>query len=112
MQLNDYQERTFDTALYPGANEGTLEAIVYCSLGLGEVGEVQGKVKKIIRDDDGYVTKDHRAAIAAELGDAFWYLARMARELGFTLEEVAQMNLDKLASRRARGVVAGSGDYR
>lgn len=112
MKMNEYQDRTFDTALYPGANMGTLDAVVYCSLGLGEVGEVQGKVKKIIRDDGSELTDAHRESIAPELGDALWYLARMAKELGYTLEEIAQMNLDKLASRRARGVVGGSGDYR
>ena len=112
LSLNEYQDRTFDTALYPGANEGTLAAVVYCALGLGESGEVQGKVKKIIRDDGAQITDDHRYAIAQELGDNLWYLARMAKEVGFSLDEVAQMNLDKLASRRERGVVGGSGDNR
>jgi len=112
LTLNEYQDRTFDTALYPGANEGTLDAIVYCALGLGESGEVQGKVKKIIRDDKSEVTDDHRYAIAGELGDNLWYLARMAKEVGFSLDEIAQMNLEKLASRRERGVVGGSGDNR
>ena len=41
-----------------------------------------------------------------------WYLTSVAVDLGLTLEEVAQANLDKLASREARGVVGGSGDNR
>jgi NTP pyrophosphatase (non-canonical NTP hydrolase) len=47
-----------------------------------------------------------------ELGDVLWYVAQLASELGFSLDEIAQANLDKLASRAARNVIAGSGDHR
>lgn len=112
MKMNEYQQATVSTALYPGANEGTLEAIVYCALGLGEVGEVQGKIKKIIRDNGGVITEEAREEIYKELGDVFWYLARLSAELGYPLSNVAEANLAKLADRRARGVVTGSGDNR
>jgi hypothetical protein len=36
----------------------------------------------------------------------------LAYELDYTLEEIMQMNLDKLASRQQRGVISGSGDDR
>ena len=36
----------------------------------------------------------------------------VSSELDFSLDEVAQANLDKLASRAARNVIAGSGDHR
>lgn len=112
MKMNEYMDETFNTALYPGANEGTVEAVVYCGLGLGEAGEVQGKIKKIIRDDGSVITDEKREVILDELGDVLWYAARLAKELGSDLETVAQKNLDKLADRRARGVVTGSGDNR
>lgn len=112
MTLNEYMDHTFDTALYPGANEGTVAAVVYCGLGLGEAGEVQGKIKKIIRDDGSVITDEKRAVILDELGDVLWYAARLAKELGSTLEDVAKGNLAKLEDRRARGVVTGSGDNR
>ena len=51
-------------------------------------------------------------AVAKELGDIAWYLAVLAFELDYTLEEIMQMNLDKLASRQQRGVLSGSGDSR
>jgi NTP pyrophosphatase (non-canonical NTP hydrolase) len=86
---------------------------IYPTLGLsGEVGEVAEKVKKIIRDGDGTLTDPDRDKIALELSDVCWYLAVLAFELDYTLEEVMQMNLDKLNSRKERGVLSGSGDNR
>jgi NTP pyrophosphatase (non-canonical NTP hydrolase) len=52
------------------------------------------------------------AALELELGDVLWYVAQLASELGLDLDRVAQANLDKLASRAARNVIAGSGDDR
>ena len=51
-------------------------------------------------------------AIKKELGDVLWYVAMVARELDLSLEDVAQANLDKLASRKERGVLSGNGDNR
>jgi NTP pyrophosphatase (non-canonical NTP hydrolase) len=112
LTLNEYQESTVATALYPDALTGSVAAVLYCALGLGEAGEVQGKVKKIIRDDGSVITPEKRVEIAGELGDVLWYVARLAAELGYTFEEIAQANIDKLESRRERGVVTGSGDNR
>lgn len=113
LSFDDYQLSTASTALYPGAQEGTLDAVVYCTLGLaGEAGEIPNKVKKIIRDNGSEITDEVRDAILAEIGDVLWYAARLADELGESLEVVAKGNLEKLASRRERGVVSGSGDYR
>lgn len=84
---------------------------VYPSLGLnGEAGEVADKVKKLYRDKPDYdlAIKD----IAKELGDTLWYLSEVARHFGFTLQEIAQMNIKKLADRRARNVIHGAGDNR
>jgi NTP pyrophosphatase (non-canonical NTP hydrolase) len=109
MRADDYQTRALDTAIYPnrGAN------FVYPVLGLcGESGEVAEKAKKIIRDGDGTLTDPDREKIALELSDVCWYVAVLAYELDYTLEEIMQMNLDKLASRAERGVISGSGDNR
>ena len=109
MNVNDYQDQALGTAIYPdrGAN------FVYPALGLvGEAGEVADKLKKVIRDHGGVLTDPVRDAVAKELGDVCWYLAVLAYELDYNLEEVMQMNLDKLASRKQRGVLSGSGDSR
>ena len=81
-------------------------------LGLGEAGEVQGKIKKLLRDDNGAISDEKRLAIAAELGDLLWYVAQACNELDVRLCDVARLNLAKLADRQERGVLQGSGDTR
>ena len=70
------------------------------------------KVKKVLRDREGVFDPETREAIKLELGDVLWYVAQLARELGYDLDEVASANLDKLASRAARDRIRGSGDHR
>ena len=109
MLANDYQTGALQTAIYPNMGSN----FVYPALGLcGESGEVADKLKKVIRDNDGVLTDPVRAAVAKELSDVAWYLAVLAYELDYNLEEIFQMNLDKLASRQERGVLSGSGDER
>lgn len=109
MQFNDYQAKAFTTAHYPviGAS------YVYPALGLaGEAGEVVEKVKKIFRNYNGVITDEYRDLIKKELGDVLWYIAVLSQEFDFKLEDVAQLNLEKLASREQRGVVNSDGDNR
>jgi len=112
MSLNEYQRQAFTVAKYPEHGTGSVWAVVYCGLGLGEAGEVQGKIKKVLRDSNGQITPEMKEAILAEAGDTLWYIAALATELGVTLEEVCKKNLDKLFDRRDRGVIGGSGDNR
>jgi NTP pyrophosphatase (non-canonical NTP hydrolase) len=87
--------------------------ILYPTLGLcGESGEVADKVKKVLRDRKGVFDQEVREGLALELGDVLWYVAQLATELGLSLEEIAEANLAKLASRAARNVIGGSGDQR
>ena len=105
--LLGYQILAKTTAAYPEHM-----AIPYLALGLaGEAGEVADKIKKVIRDKDGDI--EHSVEdIARELGDVLWYVACLASELGYSLEHIADLNLEKLASRKARGAIGGSGDHR
>ena len=108
MELNEYQKRALETALYP--KEVT---ILYPTLGLtGEAGEVADKVKKVIRDNDGDFSVEKRLEIAKELGDVLWYISTLANDLGYTLEEIGELNNRKLSSRKERGVISGNGDNR
>lgn len=110
MNFKDYQSLSRKTALYMRKD---MPNWLYPSLGLaGEVGEVVNKVKKIIRDDDGQVNEEKRAAIAKELGDVLWYVAQLATDLGLSLEEIATNNLKVIQTRLAQGQIHGSGDNR
>ena len=108
MTLNEYQEHALETAIYPAESR-----IIYPTLGLtGEAGEVAEKVKKIIRDNHKEFTAEKKAEIMKEIGDVLWYCATLSHDLGYTLDEVAQTNVDKLRSRMERSKITGSGDNR
>ena len=101
MDMGYYQQEAVKTAIYA-------DPIIYPALGLGnEAGEVQGKIKKMLRD--GTFDKE---AIAAEIGDVLWYIAALCRDLEVDMAEVALKNLAKLKSRQERGTLKGSGDNR
>jgi NTP pyrophosphatase (non-canonical NTP hydrolase) len=104
--LNNYQMQAREFAIYPESSR-----VTYPALGLaGEAGEVADKVKKIIRDkrDDARF----KGEIAKEIGDVLWYCAVLADDLGFSLQQVAEMNIYKLKSRKVAGTIGGSGDDR
>lgn len=108
MKLNEYQKKATETAIY-----GAGSKVVYPILGLvGEAGELANKYKKVLRDNNGIMSPEVRAAMSKELGDVLWYIAATANDLGTTLEEVAQENINKLKSRQFRGQIRGSGDDR
>lgn len=108
MTLNEYQQAALETANYPQEYN-----IIYPALGMnGEAGEVADKVKKVIRDNNMEFTDDRKHEIAKEIGDVLWYCAALAHDIGYTLEEIGEMNNAKLRSRKARGVISGSGDNR
>lgn len=116
LSLNDYQTRATRLAIYPG--QRTPLGLSYAALKLaGEAGEVTENIGKAIRDD-GYMTTTQQltaprtSAIVKELGDVLWYVAAIARELGYDLDTVAMVNLNKLNDRKTRGVLQGSGDDR
>lgn len=107
MTFDDYQRQAQKTAL-PTKND-----LLYVALGLAnEAGEVAGKLKKWMRDNDMDSSRLDKEALADELGDVLWYLAMMAKHLDISFEAVASRNLEKLASRQRRGQLRGSGDKR
>lgn len=108
MTFNEYQILAKNTDIYL-ANHA-LDCHV---LGLtNEAGEVAGKLKKIYRDLNANFSDDAIKQIAFELGDVLWYLALIAEDLCYSLEDIATMNIQKLADRKERNVIGGSGDNR
>lgn len=109
MTFKEYQEQAQTTATYPDKGNN----FVYPTLGLaGEAGEVADKIKKVIRDNGGVVSEERKLDLIKELGDVLWYLSQLSWELGFSLEDLATANLNKLSDRHKRGVIGGSGDNR
>jgi NTP pyrophosphatase (non-canonical NTP hydrolase) len=116
MNFDEYQDEAFKTATYPHVGSN----IVYPAMGLaGEAGELCDKIKKHWRNKDvrvqrleALLTEEQVTEIAKELGDVLWYINAMCHELGLNLENVAQMNIEKLRDRRQRDVIKGEGDNR
>jgi NTP pyrophosphatase (non-canonical NTP hydrolase) len=109
-KFTEYQEFVASMKVYPEKMR-----VIYPALGLaGEAGEIAEKVKKWIRDEDfeNGMSIGRREAILSELGDPLWYIASLADDLGFTLQDVVNENQRKLTSRKERGVLKGSGDDR
>ena len=121
MTLNEYQEKAMVTCMPSCKNE------VYAINGMtAEVGEINDKVAKWVRKgicridnnllvfntSDEEVVNEYQEELAKEVGDCLWFIALCSRQLGYTLEEVAQMNIDKLRDRSMRNVIIGEGDNR
>ena len=106
--LDMYQKVALTTAIYPRE-----QAIIYPTLGLtGEAGEVANKVKKIIRDGSNKNDDSMVSEIKSEIGDCLWYIAVLADDIGCKLSDIANTNLIKLANRKEKGTIHGSGDKR
>lgn len=109
MDFKEYQEKAWQTAIYP--NKGN--NFIYPTLGLaGESGEVCEKIKKVIRDDNGIISEEKKLLIKKEISDVLWYCAALSTELGFDLGNIAEENIKKLFDRKERNQLHGSGDNR
>jgi NTP pyrophosphatase (non-canonical NTP hydrolase) len=113
MKFDEYQTKAIST-LTSDHDYGDVSAELMAQiLGLvGESGEVAEKFKKIIRDKQGVLSADDKQELLKELGDILWYINAVSVLLGGSLTEVAENNLDKVLSRKERGVTKGSGDNR
>ncbi|MDG0946673.1 nucleoside triphosphate pyrophosphohydrolase family protein [Bacillus paranthracis] len=107
-ELNDYQEATLRTWNNKTDFGGRVSN---AALGLtGEAGEVADIVKKAIYHGHGFQPSHcpgeedgNTYKLALELGDIMYYVSIMAHELGYTLQDVAEMNIAKLAKRYPNG---------
>ena len=127
MELNEYQKRAMSTCMPSSENWS------YMFLNLvGEVGEFASKVAKAIRKEKlaiGWWENGEEAnesnlipttsffeweelseELKKEAGDILWQLSGLCTVMGWSLEDIAQMNLDKLSARKAAGTIDGNGD--
>jgi NTP pyrophosphatase (non-canonical NTP hydrolase) len=118
--VKDYQKFTKTTALYSESINNTKEEdknnclrLSYVLLGLsGEVGEIQNKAKKVIRDKNGEISKEFKDDMIKEIGDVMWYVSQLCNELDLNMEEVMMKNIFKLSKRKEEGKIKGDGDNR
>ncbi len=104
IDMDTYQELAMEFRLPTADHE-------YALLNLAaEAGEVVGKAAKHRRD--GGDVDAYNESIKKELGDVMWQVAAVAKDHGLHLSEICQYNLNKLASRKQRDVIQGSGDNR
>lgn len=126
LSLNEYQDKAMSTCMPESDN------LFYMLANLqGEVGEFASKAAKHMRkgklhittterDEEGRilhtqmwnVSDEERHLMLSEIGDILWQTAGLAKVMGVTLEEVAEENLAKLASRKQRNLIDGDGDER
>lgn len=96
MTGNEYQIAALRTA----SKDKDSRNLVNCALGLtGEAGEFADMVKKKVFHGH---TLDKEKAIK-EVSDVLWYCAVASYVLGYTLDEVMQINIDKLMVRYPNG---------
>ncbi|MCH5180592.1 MAG: nucleoside triphosphate pyrophosphohydrolase family protein [Erysipelotrichales bacterium] len=97
MKINEYQKLAM-TTLNPKLDDK--EILINGVMGLcGESGEAIDIVKKHLAQGHE-LDKEH---LANELGDIAWYLAETATAIGYDLEDIFQMNIDKLKKRYPNG---------
>ena len=114
MDFNAYQKQAITTDVFGGQPQPIdSHAFLAQLLGLmGETGEIAEKFKKIYRDRDGIFTPEDEKEMTKELGDVLWYVSVVCTYLGISLQDVAELNIEKLMSRQKRGKLSGSGDNR
>lgn len=121
MTLNEYQSKAMSTCM------DSCDNFAYMFIGMvGEVGEIASKVAKLIRKEKAIIDKNDlrkypnmtcltpadEEELISEVGDVLWFVAGICNSFGWDLESIAKYNLEKLADRKKRGVIDGSGDHR
>lgn len=137
MNLNEYQQQAMTTCM-PSSNNFSYMMLNL----VGEVGEFASKIAKDIRKEKRYIggvpnkgynfdngqnhlrftnkvkrindeyLDESDEILKKEAGDILWQLSGLCTVMGWSLEEIAQMNIDKLADRKKRDKIDGEGDNR
>ncbi len=119
MELREYQERAMTTCTESSRN------VPYMLFNLqGEVGELASKIAKAIRKEEAtidfegnlrhpstrHIDEGLEEALMLEVGDIFWQAVGFCDVMGWDVECICQMNLDKLKARQKIGTIIGDGD--
>lgn len=102
MTGTEYQELAMLTSAFKDKNHIPQDELIHSVCGLAsEAGECTGLVQKIYQGHE--LDTDH---LKKELGDALWFIAEACDYLGTTMDEIMQMNIDKLKARYPQGFEA------
>lgn len=103
MNFNDYQQlakRTDGIKAGKDDTETMLNGLLNAAMGMtGEAAETLEHMKKVL-------FQGHKLDVdklIEEASDCMWYIAKLARYCGVTMEELAQRNIDKLRKRYPAG---------
>jgi len=103
MEIAEYEAAALSTAKYEN------DEVVWAQLP-EEVGELFSLKKILLRGDMNLV--EFNDNVIKELGDILWTVTMLSFEHGFSLQQVAEVNMVKLRDRLERGVLHGRGDNR
>lgn len=97
MTGNEYQKLAMRTCSIPYDHRE--EMMNHAVFGLNsEAGEVAGLFQKVYQGHE--LDPEH---LKKELGDCLWMIAEACTAMGWTMEDVMQMNIDKLRARFPEG---------
>lgn len=108
MKFNEFQDLAMETRLPSANNFYVLTGFV------GEAGEIYSLIAKAIRDgfEDEDAEIEYERKLKKEIGDLLWFIAAFCDDMGFTMDECAEIVIKKLAARKKAGTLQGSGDDR
>lgn len=112
MTFDEYQKAAVTTALQSESADPLMQKSIWVMGIAGESGEVVEKWKKAVAYRRGEFSEAEFNDFTKEFADVIWYIAVLADSFGLSLDDLMKENLEKLASRKARGVIKGDGDNR
>lgn len=77
----------------------------------GESGEAIDIVKKVVFHGHPF-GEEEKLHLAKELGDVLWYVSTSAKAIGYSLETIMEMNVEKLSKRYKDGFSVEESMYR
>ena len=96
LEGNEYQELAARTINYDLSDK---EKVLHALHGMvGEVGEIHSLYQKVYQGHDFDSNE-----MKKELGDLLWFIAEYCTACGWTLEDIMQLNIDKLKARYPEG---------
>lgn len=112
IDMSDYQDLFDEAGPFTVSSADDPSNLHLTNLLSKQVGKICERVKKIYRDKGGVCDNVDQETVHDAMQEVISILVDLSLRFGYSPQEVAQANLDKLASRMARGKIQGDGDNR